>query len=1069
MPGDYTQSTFQPFRDFRGVHMQQGRVMLDADFNELADLLDRRFRAETNDIIGRCVVPRETIDGFRIQAGGASFTIGRGRLYADGLLAENHGLPPLEFDRVLEEQRGTQPTPYEQQPYLPNAATLAPIPANAGTMLVYADVWEREVTHLEEPDLVEKAVGVDTATRRQVVWQVRALPRVGAITCSTPAEQIPGWLDIIRPSAGRLTTSTAGVPVDTDPCVVNPAGGYRGIENRLYRIEVHAGGVGQASFKWSRDNASIGAAVTAINAGRDILTLSRIGRDAVARIQVNDWIEVTDDHRELYGQPGEMRKVLLVDEVNRTVTLTAALPAGMFDVANPASRHTRVRRWDQKGLVFDALNNVVADVDASGGVIPIPSSGAMILEDGVQVEFSLADPVGSYHTGDYWLVAARTVDASIDILTAAPPKGIHHHFCRLAVVTLPQTVIDCRTLWPPPFGDRGCDCTECVSAESHNSGAFTIQMAIDRVRATGGKVCLGPGLFNLGITPVLLNALQSVQLEGRGWRTILVYAGDGPALFIAGSMGVEIRGMSVVTLAREQPGFAVGILNSALVTVERCLLAQLLGARSRSAAIALSGFVLEARIQENILMGNTGVLSLAAGPTDAVVDNRPATLLMNFRCEQNLIIGREMGIRLSNLTLYLAETRIAENVLTGSATAGIAAAGFVGAALLTSSRVDIIANSIQSAGDGIIAGLDNARVSENDIGVVARREPATGGSGIVVPRAVGGGIERLQVFSNRISRVGGDGIRIAGEVTSAAIKHNVIDGVGGGGIVMQEEASAGQLSIENNQILRSGLRNDPQTQLAAIRVSRVNQLDIAANSIDQYALAAVQNPARTAIDVFACRSVRICGNDLSNLAPPQFVKTGAGILVRSPFDRVDVVDNSVRRSTGAAVAGASGWIAVSIAQALTAVGGTPAPATGLLFPFVISSDIGFIALGATSIVQLPAGREMVAVRGNLLETFGPSPVVDIQVGVTCVFGDNRCLLEAGTGGNTPVALITCRAAVVNANFLRRTPAGDQFAALVLNVGNGPFTAVGNIFNGVALVNGAGLAAPWAPINAFVFN
>jgi hypothetical protein len=483
MPGDYTKATFQPLRDFRGVHMQQGRVMLDADFNELADILDRRFRAETTDIIGRCVVPRETIEGFRIQIAGPTITIGRGRLYADGLLAENHGLPPMEFDRVLAEQRGSQPVPYEQQPYLPDAATLAPLPVDAGAMLVYADVWERELTHLEEPVLVEKAVGVDTATRRQVVWQVKALGRVGNIDCATPADQIPGWLEIVRPSDGRLTTSTAGVPVDTDPCVVNPAGGYRGTENRLYRIEVHApGALGTATFKWSRDNASIGAAVTAINAGRDILTLSRLGRDAVTRIQVSDWIEVTDDHRELHGQPGEMRKVQLVDEVNRTVTLEAALPAGVFDTANPASRHTRVRRWDQKGLVFDAANNIVADVDASNGVIPIPAAGSMILEDGVEVEFGVAVAGGDFHSGDYWLIAARTVDASIDILADEPPKGIHHHFCRLAVVAFPQIVIDCRTLWPPEFGERGCDCTECVSAESHNSGAFTIQMAIDRVR-----------------------------------------------------------------------------------------------------------------------------------------------------------------------------------------------------------------------------------------------------------------------------------------------------------------------------------------------------------------------------------------------------------------------------------------------------------------------------------------------------------------------------------------------------------------------------------------------------------
>jgi len=103
MGGDYTRLTFDPRRDHAGVLMQQGRVQLDADWNELVALLDRRLRAETVDIIGRCVVPRETPDGFRIQVGGGDLTIGPGRMYVDGLLAENHGSAPDEFDATLAE------------------------------------------------------------------------------------------------------------------------------------------------------------------------------------------------------------------------------------------------------------------------------------------------------------------------------------------------------------------------------------------------------------------------------------------------------------------------------------------------------------------------------------------------------------------------------------------------------------------------------------------------------------------------------------------------------------------------------------------------------------------------------------------------------------------------------------------------------------------------------------------------------------------------------------------------------------------------------------------------------
>jgi hypothetical protein len=265
MAGDYTRLTFEPRKDHAGVLMQQGRVTLDADWNELVELIDRRLRAETIDVIGRCVVPRETPDGFAIGLAGGTLTIGRGRAYVDGLLAENHGADPLELDPALAELRGTQPIAYEQQPYLPNAAAAAPLPTS-GTHLAYLDVWQREVTHLEDPQLVEKAIGVDTATRLQTAWQVRLLEAPPGTTCDS---RVAGWDTLTAPSAGRLTTGAVGVPVPTDPCTIPPSGGYRGTENRLYRVEIHdEGPFGTATFKWSRDNASIASQVTAIDASR---------------------------------------------------------------------------------------------------------------------------------------------------------------------------------------------------------------------------------------------------------------------------------------------------------------------------------------------------------------------------------------------------------------------------------------------------------------------------------------------------------------------------------------------------------------------------------------------------------------------------------------------------------------------------------------------------------------------------------------------------------------------------------------------------------------------------------
>ena len=131
------------------------------------------------------------------------------------------------------------------------------------------------------------------------------MPDVGeGASCSTPDEQLKGWLDIIRPTAGRLTTKGVGVATTDDPCLIPPSGGYRGLENRTYRVEIHDGGeIGSATFKWSRDNASVASGVSAIE-GDLTLTVDRAVWDSVRRFSPGDWVEITDDWREFSRRAG---------------------------------------------------------------------------------------------------------------------------------------------------------------------------------------------------------------------------------------------------------------------------------------------------------------------------------------------------------------------------------------------------------------------------------------------------------------------------------------------------------------------------------------------------------------------------------------------------------------------------------------------------------------------------------------------------------------------------------------------------------------------------------------------
>jgi hypothetical protein len=150
------------------------------------------------------------------------------------------------------------------------------------------------------------------------VWQLRVLTMTGAMTCANARTKLPG------PSGGRLTTRPATVaPVD-DPCFPTPTAGSGAIDNRLYRVEIHAPNATPPTFKWSRDNGSVAYPVEELVPGEPKkVKLARMGRDQVMALAAGDYVEVVGDEDELGGVPGLMTKVDGPPDVaRRIVTLS---------------------------------------------------------------------------------------------------------------------------------------------------------------------------------------------------------------------------------------------------------------------------------------------------------------------------------------------------------------------------------------------------------------------------------------------------------------------------------------------------------------------------------------------------------------------------------------------------------------------------------------------------------------------------------------------------------------------------------------------------------------------------
>lgn len=1169
MAGDYTKLRFQPARDAAGILMQQGRVMLDQDWNEMAELLDRRWRAETMDIVGRAVVPRQTPDGFLIRiAPGNDLTIGCGRIYVDGLLAENHGTEPWRYDASLGELVGSQPLPYESQPYLPELAALPapnpfvlPQPPDNGPHVVYLDVWQREVTYLEDPGLVDQAVAVDTGVRLQTAWQVKVLKDAGAVDCSTKDGDLPGWAALTAPSAGRLTTAAAGVPASTDPCTLPPNTGYRGADNRFYRVEIHKPGpLGTAQFKWSRDNASVASQVTAINATGDTLSVVRTKRDAVLRFSPGDWVEVTDDLHELGGLPGEMRKVKLVDDVNLTVQLTAPVtlaPApGGFDASKPL-RHTRIVRWDQKGVVLDSNGNTIVDVDANGGLIPAPANATVVLEDGVQVTFSVdsASPGGQFLLNDYWVFAARVVDASVELLDHAPPRGIHHHYARLAVITFPASAPDCRVFWPPEFGG-GCDCGACVTADEHNQGQFTIQMAIEQVKSTGGRVCLGPGTYTLQDT-VMVSGAKALAIVGHGGSTLVappVPAGASPkpAILIDASIGVSLEALNITGVTFQQPGTAAGratrtpvgrasvapvtvapaalrgaaagaasgpaapaapsaaapapptgvagaaaapptgvsaspsgivvtpapilgtlvmVQNSSGVTIERCQLTVQSSQSAYYAGIGLGGFLLGTTIRENVISSLLGANSdsgagIAHFATVADKPN-PVLLVLGLEISDNAMVCAMDGVALANFSWFSGDIRIAGNTLLGCGRAGIGVVGLPISATPVSTRLDISGNLLVVGGDAITSSMDGSRIAGNDVSTWQNPPP---GNGIVVvsPGAARKAktIDGCQIVGNRINGVGGVGIAIRAKLGAAAIKQNLIEAAAAGGIVMSGAASAGHLSVANNQLLglapSGGAASLAKAQMVpGISLQLVANAEIEGNIVRDLGLDATSNMARVGILALACDAARIAGNQVANIGPPNAaMNPSAGIAVITPrFDRVDVAGNVVRRNqAGPSAQDKSAWSALYIG---------PMSFFTQTLGYIVSpaGEKTFLMVSENNLYELWEGMQRVSVRGNYLEAYGIAPTAQISTGGDCCLAENQCYL-AFLGENSPGGA-SVRAASLVASGNRFAAGNPAFRILTPQNALPSYTVLGNISSGGILVNGNALGAPWAPLNVLI--
>ena len=280
--------------------------------------------------------------------------------------------------------------------------------ADGDRFKLYLDVWNHHVTPVEEPALLEPALGgPDTTTRLRTVWQVKAarLPAPASgetpVTCSDLHAAAASL-----PPARKLAASLDPPGTDADPCLISqrgrlPAAG----EPAVPGADSHRRGgclrpgvpvvAGQRHSHGGADGSG------SVRRSTRTLTLDRLGRDEELSFTAGSVVEVTSTDLELRGQPGFLA--------------TAGVPEVVSDAGGSASSLRLPVSWlSDAPSSLEALGQAPIVRRWDGGPLPLEPDGGAVgepvaLESGIRVAFSAH---GETNPGDFWLIPARTVRLS---------------------------------------------------------------------------------------------------------------------------------------------------------------------------------------------------------------------------------------------------------------------------------------------------------------------------------------------------------------------------------------------------------------------------------------------------------------------------------------------------------------------------------------------------------------------------------------------------------------------------------------------------------------------------------
>ena len=557
MSSDRAKISYDEKQQYRSVIMQQGRVTLEADWNEQGQIVAEEIRQEALDFVGPSGTPDDGYAVSKVGSGVFDLSVSPGTLYVGGLrvslgqaLSDDR---PGEF-RDMESQTVKQAWSYSNQPeWLDHAGDLDWVPVPDGkpdaNEYVYLLLREQEVSAVEDSALREVALGgPDTAARTRLIQRIVRSQTKQADCPLALAELVEGhWKQqglTFDPATMRLASqATLALRIDTpatepDPCQPQSSGGYLCAENQLIRVKVSAFDPVKKEYKlvWGFDNAAFLYLVEAVNSDKE-LKLNTGPVDSAHRPVKGQAVEVLRAAAKLANGKyvaADHGFVTALSANYNADAQTIELSGGLKDYPQISEEYLSspqlyVRVWQEEVPL-------VSDTD-----IKLGGTGLIV---------TLApDKNGLFHVGDYWTFAVRpgtpTQVYPQRYLSKLPQlqDGPRLWACPLALVDwqVEPGVMDCRNHFDNlvKLTRRHC-CVELVATPGPGW-----EKVFDAIPDWGdATICFPPGHYPLQQTLTIARRGR-LRLMGAGAASRLVCPFAEVVLLFQHCASVDLRDLHV--------------------------------------------------------------------------------------------------------------------------------------------------------------------------------------------------------------------------------------------------------------------------------------------------------------------------------------------------------------------------------------------------------------------------------------------------------------------------------------------------------------------------------------------